>query len=110
MRARAEALDTHLGIDSHILEEPGNAAKTLVEMMAFSQRMRYRLKNLLILFGVGLVYFLHGADIIFQVYDSMFPCLESFRKQAGGLDYSQTRLANRSRKDVSGQMDRRSRW
>jgi len=103
-------LGTHLGINSHILEEAGNAAKTLVEMMAFSQRMRYRLKNLLILFGVGLVYFLHGTDIIFEVYDGMFPCLESFRKQAGCLDYSHTRLAIRARKDVSVPMDGRSRW
>lgn len=45
-------------------------------MMALSQRMGDRLKNLLILFGVDLVGFFYGTDIILQVTNGMLPRLQ----------------------------------
>lgn len=58
-------MKTDLGIDSHVLKEASNAAESLIEVMTFLQRMRDRLKNLLILLSVSLVNLFDSADIIF---------------------------------------------
>jgi hypothetical protein len=83
--SRPYVSSTDLGVDSHVFEEAGDAPKPLIKVMAFFQGMRDRLKNLLILFGMSLVNLLYSADIVLQVSNSMFPCLQSLRQQAGGL-------------------------
>ena len=60
-------------------------------MGAFSEGLRDRLKNLLILLGVDLVGLLSGRDILFQIAHGMFPGLQSFGEQAGGLHINNKR-------------------
>lgn len=76
---------TDLCVDSHILKVTSNTAQSLVKMMALSQRMRDRLKNLLVLFGMDLMDLLYGANIVLQVHNSMFPCLQPLCEQSCGL-------------------------
>jgi hypothetical protein len=76
---------THLRVYSHILKKACNPAKPLVKVMAFFQRMRDRLKNLLILFRVNLMDLLYGANIILQIHNGVFPSLQPLCKYSSGL-------------------------
>lgn len=78
-------VDHGLCVDSHVLEEAGNTTQALVEMPALLKRLRDRLENLLILFGVVRVGLLDGGDIVLEVSYGVLPGLESFGEEASGL-------------------------
>lgn len=77
----------YLCVDAHILEEASHTSEALVEVGPFLEGAGDGLENLLVLFGVSFVDFLGGRDVLLQVDDSVFPCLESLGEEAGGLSW-----------------------
>ena len=99
-------VDEGLGIRAHVLEKSGNATEALIKVIALFQRLGYSLpfesatvksargmtwlasylQNLLILFGLILVDPLHCSHVLLHVADRMFPRLQPFGEEAGGLN------------------------
>lgn len=98
-------VDHGLGVGAHVLEEAGDAAEALVKMVALlkgvgnglhyeqvsrgyfgvSGQVGKYLQSFLILLGLVTVDGDHGAHVLLEVHNRMFPGLQSLRKKTSSL-------------------------